>query len=57
MNDLIERVGGLVFRNGILVSDFDAEKEIEKRGGIDKMFGESLKANALLVRLAKSKSK
>lgn len=49
----IEKIGGLTFRDGILVSNFDVEKEIEKRGGIDKMFAESLKHNALLARLVK----
>lgn len=52
MDDVIERIGGLAFHNGVLVSDLDVRKEIAKRGGADKMFAESLKNNALLARLA-----
>ena len=52
---MIEYIGGMTFKDGILVSTFDAEKEIAKRGGIDKMFAESVKGNALLSHLSAKK--
>ena len=48
---MIEKIGGLTFKDGYLVTNFNEEAEIAKRGGIDAMFKQSLKNNALLARL------
>lgn len=49
---LIEKVGGLTFRDGVLVAGLDVKEALERRGGIDKMFEESKRNNALLSRLS-----
>jgi hypothetical protein len=51
---LIEKIGGLTFRDGVLVSSFDERAAFERRGGLDKMFEESKSGNALLARLVKA---
>jgi hypothetical protein len=57
---MIEKIGGLTFRDGVLVSSIDVDAEIAKRGGIDAMYQRSLQANpfmAALVRKAKADCK
>ena len=51
---MIEKIGGLTFQDGILVATMDAKREIEKRGGIEKMLEDSMKHNAFLQRLAEN---
>jgi hypothetical protein len=53
---LIEKIGGLTFRDGVLVSSFDEKAAFERRGGLDKMFEESKGGNALLARLVKAQA-
>lgn len=53
---MIEKIGELTFRDGVLVTDFDADAEIAKRGGLDAMYQQSLEHNAFMRRFA-SKTK
>ena len=48
---MIEKIGGLTFKDGILVSGIDSDAEIAKRGGLDAMLAESVKHNAFMARL------
>lgn len=50
---MIEKIGGLTFKDGVLVSAFDPLAEIAKRGGIDGLLVQSFQNNALLSRLAR----
>jgi len=48
---VIEKIGGLTFKDGVLVSNLDVDAEIATRGGMDVMFAESVKHNAFMARL------
>lgn len=48
----LEKISGLTFRGGYLVSAINFEAEIAKRGGLEAMLEQSLKHNALLKRLS-----
>lgn len=52
---MIEKIGGLTFKDGVLISSLDVEAELAKRGGLDAMFKQSRENNALLARLSKRK--
>lgn len=52
---VIERIGHLTFKDGVLVSTLDEHGEIAKRGGIDAMLARSLETNAFMRQLAKPK--
>lgn len=50
---MIEKIGGLTFKDGILVSTFASEAEIAKRGGLAAMMEQSLRLNPFMQMLAK----
>lgn len=50
---MIEKIGGLTFKDDVLVSSIDIDAEIAKRGSLDGMLVQSFQNNALLSRLAR----